>query len=55
MPAISLAQSYLPDALLVVNNVSTDGATEILSQEFSSIQRLDMKEDLGGAGGFFLG
>jgi len=46
------AQTRPPDALLVVDNASTDGTAAMLADEFADVEvhRLDVNE--GGAGGF---
>jgi GT2 family glycosyltransferase len=50
-----LQQAYRPNKILVVNNASTDGTTEILELEFPQIEVLKLAKNLGGAGGFHEG
>ncbi len=52
-----LEQSYKLNKLIIVNNASTDGTTEYLS-EFSEDDRfkiINLENNLGGAGGFYYG
>jgi len=51
----NLQQTRPSDAIIVVNNASTDGTKTMLHNEFPQIQVLDMTENLGGAGGFCAG
>lgn len=48
-------QSRRPDAILVVNNCSSDGTREMLDTEFSHLQHLHLTANTGGAGGFHEG
>ena len=49
-------QKQLPDnAILVVNNASSDDTLEILARDFADIQLLDLPTNVGGAGGFEAG
>jgi GT2 family glycosyltransferase len=50
-----LAQSRRPDAVLVVDNASTDGTADLLREEFPAVRVLRTSANLGGAGGFALG
>jgi GT2 family glycosyltransferase len=50
-----LGQSRPLDAILVVNNLSTDGTEVMLAEEFPSLSVMNMTENLGGAGGFHEG
>ncbi len=43
------------DAILVVNNASTDGTREMLAKQFPNAQALHLEENTGGAGGFYHG
>lgn len=49
------AQTRSVDAILVVNNASTDGTQQMLDEEFSDCRRLDLPVNVGGAGGFYEG
>jgi rhamnopyranosyl-N-acetylglucosaminyl-diphospho-decaprenol beta-1,3/1,4-galactofuranosyltransferase len=49
------AQQRRPDAILVVDNASTDGTAEIVQQEFPSAEVLRLQKNVGGAGGFHIG
>lgn len=50
-----LRQTRPLDAILVVDNHSTDGTAEMLSGEFPQVERLRLAENLGGSGGFHHG
>jgi rhamnopyranosyl-N-acetylglucosaminyl-diphospho-decaprenol beta-1,3/1,4-galactofuranosyltransferase len=50
-----LAQTRQPDTILVVNNASTDGTAEMLAAEYPQVQSLNLRENLGGAGGYYYG
>jgi rhamnopyranosyl-N-acetylglucosaminyl-diphospho-decaprenol beta-1,3/1,4-galactofuranosyltransferase len=50
-----LAQTHPPEAVLVINNASTDGTAEMLEQQFPGTQRLDLSQNLGEARGFHFG
>ncbi|HYL76311.1 MAG TPA: glycosyltransferase family 2 protein [Bryobacteraceae bacterium] len=43
------------DEIVIVNNHSTDGTEELLASEFGDLPRIDLAENLGGAGGFHVG
>jgi rhamnopyranosyl-N-acetylglucosaminyl-diphospho-decaprenol beta-1,3/1,4-galactofuranosyltransferase len=53
--AAVLAQSRAPDAVIVVDNASTDGTAEAVRREFPSIQLAELARNTGGAGGFASG
>jgi glycosyltransferase involved in cell wall biosynthesis len=48
-------QSRPPDALIVVDNASTDGTGALLAEEFPHLSVLHLPENSGGAGGFSAG
>lgn len=50
-----LNQTRKPDHVLVVNNASTDGTKEMLSEEFPQVELLNLTTNQGGAGGFHEG
>lgn len=53
-----LNQSKQSDVILVVNNASTDGTTiylDELENRFKNIRVINLKENTGGAGGFYYG
>jgi len=49
------AQTRKLDEILVVNNASTDGTREMLTEEFSDLAVLNLEQNVGGAGGFHAG
>ena len=49
------AQSRPLDAILVVNNASTDDTAAMVRREFPGVTLLDLPENGGGAGGFHAG
>jgi len=46
------AQTCAVDAVLAVNNASTDRTAELLAAEFPEVTVLSLPENIGGAGGF---
>ncbi len=50
-----LAQTRPPDAVVVVDNASTDGTAQLLAADFEHVEVLTSPRNLGGAGGFALG
>jgi rhamnopyranosyl-N-acetylglucosaminyl-diphospho-decaprenol beta-1,3/1,4-galactofuranosyltransferase len=51
----TLAQTRPPDRILVVDNASTDGTDQLLSDEFAGVDVVRTAYNCGGAGGFALG
>lgn len=49
------AQTRRPDAVLVVDNCSTDGTDKMLAEEFGHLSPLRLPDNTGGAGGFHEG
>jgi len=49
------AQSRPPDHILLVDNASSDGTTDMVAQEFPGVETLRSDENVGGAGGFHRG
>ncbi len=50
-----LAQTRVPDVVMVINNASTDGTAEMLSRDFPTVEVITLPENVGGAGGFHAG
>lgn len=51
-----LAQSTIPDAILVIDNASTDHTTDVIkSKQSALIKHIILPENIGGAGGFHAG
>lgn len=48
-------QTRPPNHILVVDNASTDGTLEMVKAEFAEAEVLRLRENLGGAGGFYEG
>lgn len=48
-------QTRALDAVLVVNNASTDDTPAMVKREFPGVTLLDLPENIGGAGGFHAG
>ena len=54
LPAV-LAQTEPPDAVVVVDNASTDGTAEVVAAEHPDVDLLVLRRNTGGAGGFAAG
>ncbi len=50
-----LAQSRAPDAVIVIDNASTDGTAEMVAATFPSVRLAEARRNTGGAGGFAYG
>ena len=48
-------QTRPPDRLVVVDNASTDGTAELLTDRFPMLEVVRTARNIGGAGGFALG
>lgn len=48
-------QTRPPDKVIVVNNASTDGTTQMLAEAFPAINTMNLSENLGASFGFHLG
>jgi GT2 family glycosyltransferase len=48
-------QTLLPEAVVVVDNASTDGTTQMLREEYPHLELLHLARNTGGAGGFAAG
>ena len=50
-----LGQTRTPDAVVVVDNASTDGTADAVATEFPSVDLFRLRVNTGGAGGFSAG
>lgn len=51
-----LSQSLLPQKIIIIDNASTDGTSEVVSEYKSNlIQYVRLSENIGGSGGFYEG
>ena len=50
-----LGQSRAPDAVIVIDNASTDGTAEMVATRFPSVRLATARRNTGGAGGFAYG
>ena len=48
-------QTHPPSAIVVVDNASTDGTTELLTREHADLELVHLTRNTGGAGGFAAG
>jgi rhamnopyranosyl-N-acetylglucosaminyl-diphospho-decaprenol beta-1,3/1,4-galactofuranosyltransferase len=53
--AAILAQTHAPDAVVVVDNASTDGTARAVAERFPSVDLVVLSRNTGGAGGFTTG
>jgi rhamnopyranosyl-N-acetylglucosaminyl-diphospho-decaprenol beta-1,3/1,4-galactofuranosyltransferase len=49
------AQTTAPDAVVVIDNASTDGSADAVAQAFPSVHLTRLDRNTGGAGGFAIG
>ena len=49
------AQTLAPHAIVVVDNASTDGTTELLHREYADLELVHLSANTGGGGGFAAG
>ena len=49
------AQTEVPVAVVVVDNASTDGTTELLREHYADLELVHLSRNTGGAGGFAAG
>jgi rhamnopyranosyl-N-acetylglucosaminyl-diphospho-decaprenol beta-1,3/1,4-galactofuranosyltransferase len=54
LPAV-LAQTRRPDAVVVVDNASTDGTAQAVAREHPDVDLVVLRRNTGGAGGFAVG
>jgi rhamnopyranosyl-N-acetylglucosaminyl-diphospho-decaprenol beta-1,3/1,4-galactofuranosyltransferase len=50
-----VAQTYVPDAVIVVDNASGDHTSQVLARDDLPLQVIRSEENVGGAGGFRIG
>jgi rhamnopyranosyl-N-acetylglucosaminyl-diphospho-decaprenol beta-1,3/1,4-galactofuranosyltransferase len=50
-----LAQSRVPDVVIVVDNASSDGTSELVRKRFPDVDLVELPRNTGGAGGFATG
>ena len=50
-----LAQERVPDRIVVVDNGSTDGTSQLVSERFPAVELTTLPRNTGGAGGFAVG
>lgn len=50
-----LAQTYVLDSIIIVNNASTDDTATMLNDNFPKLTTIHLQENTGSSGGFYVG